>query len=155
MTPCLNTVNCAVWVRVLCWNSLGLQIQARFYINPPDRVLLTSQEATLTQSSITNCTFLSFLLFQLTRSSFCIYLGMDHARLLSRSFFHHPSNSSSNHTCPSVNESGPTIIPLVGSMSYHTLSSIVAGVCLVLTSVLALISLMRHAAHYSSPVQQR
>ncbi|OCK91020.1 uncharacterized protein K441DRAFT_642148 [Cenococcum geophilum 1.58] len=40
-------------------------------------------------------------------------------------------------------------------MSYHTLSSIIAGVCLVLTSFLALISLMRHAAHYSSPVQQR
>ena len=82
-------------------------------------------------------------------------LSMDRARLLSRSFFHHPSNSSSNHTCPSVNESGPTIIPLVGSMSYHTLSSIIAGVCLVFTSALALISLMRHATHYSSPIQQR
>ncbi|OCL13549.1 hypothetical protein AOQ84DRAFT_385338 [Glonium stellatum] len=79
---------------------------------------------------------------------------MDHIRILSRSLFHH-SSSSSNHTCPSVTESSPTIVPLVGSMTYHTLTAIIAAICLIITTVLAAISLIRHATHYSSPTQQR
>ena len=165
-TPCLNAVNCATWVQVLCWNSQLLwnttdggcrsRLRANEILYKSSRLSLAHISGGHSHPKLYHKFHIFVLSFISTYPVILLHnLGMDRARLLSRGFFHHPSNSSSNHTCPSVNESGPTIIPLVGSMSYHTLSSIIAGVCLVFTSALALISLMRHATHYSSPIQQR
>ncbi|OCL02017.1 DUF300-domain-containing protein [Glonium stellatum] len=83
---------------------------------------------------------------------------MGFAALAPRSFFHHGdsnSSSSANHTCPSVNESGPKIVPFVGSITFHTFSTYLSGICLLISSSLAIVSLVRHATHYSSPTQQR
>ena len=66
-----------------------------------------------------------------------------------------PRDDKSNHTCPSVNTSGPPIEPLFGSITFHTFATILSGACLALTAVIAFFHIMRHATHYSCPTQQR
>lgn len=57
--------------------------------------------------------------------------------------------------CPTQNESGPTIVPFVGSITYHAFSTILAGACGAFSTVLVFFLLLQHATHYSNPVQQR
>ena len=93
---------------------------------------------------------------------------------VARGLLHHGSgsgSSSSNHTCPSSNESGPSmpesqllntiwlltspaIVPLVGSMSFHTFSMILSGACGAFALVISLYLVFSHAMKYSTPVQQ-
>ncbi|OCL03323.1 hypothetical protein AOQ84DRAFT_347890 [Glonium stellatum] len=74
---------------------------------------------------------------------------------VARGLFRHDSGSLSNRTCPHPDESGPTIVPLVGSMSFHKFSMILSGACGVFVLVLCLYSVFSHAMKYSRPVQQR
>ncbi|KAF2802925.1 uncharacterized protein BDZ99DRAFT_468590 [Mytilinidion resinicola] len=62
---------------------------------------------------------------------------------------------SKNHTCPAPDTNGPTIVPLFGSMSFKTFSTVVAGATSIVTILLALTLVLRHATHYTIPKEQR
>ena len=65
------------------------------------------------------------------------------------------SESSSNHTCPVEDHSGPPIVPLVGGHTFHSFATILSGACGLLSLLIILVAIFQHAKHYSSPVQQR
>jgi hypothetical protein len=70
---------------------------------------------------------------------------------------HDSGDSSSNSTlvCPSQNESGPAIVPLVGSMTFHTLATIISGAFGIVAILISFLTIMRHAMHYTDPTKQR
>jgi hypothetical protein len=73
-----------------------------------------------------------------------------------RSLLHHDGSSTShNHTCPSEDNTPPTIVHLVGNLTYHQFSTALSGACAILSALIAFIIIALHTFHYSNPVQQR
>jgi hypothetical protein len=72
--------------------------------------------------------------------------------LLARGLF--KGDKDDDPTCP-ADPADKTITPLIGSMSYHAFSSILAGACAVFSLIVVSIVIIRQATNYSSPVQQR
>lgn len=64
-------------------------------------------------------------------------------------------SDSNNHTCPAEDTSGPDIVPLVGSMTFHTLAIVLAGAFSAATLTLSFFHVSQHANHYTCPIQQR
>lgn len=81
------------------------------------------------------------------------------AVLLARGLFHHNddsnSTSSSKHTCPIENTSGPDIVPFVGNLTFHQFATILSGSCAIISALIAGVLIALHASNYSNPVQQR
>jgi hypothetical protein len=78
--------------------------------------------------------------------------------LIARGLLHHDndnSNSSPKHVCPTKDTTGPDIVPFVGTLTYHRFSTILAGACAVLSTLIVGVLIARHALNYSNPVQQR
>ncbi|KAH7093706.1 organic solute transporter Ostalpha-domain-containing protein [Paraphoma chrysanthemicola] len=65
------------------------------------------------------------------------------------------SNSTSQHICPVKDTTGPTIVPFVGTLTYHQFSVILAGACALLSALVVCVLIATHAMNYSNPVQQR
>lgn len=72
-----------------------------------------------------------------------------------RGIFNHGSTTSQNQTCPSVDNSPPSIVPFVGALTYHQFSTILSGSCAILSALIAGTIIALHAFNYSNPVQQR
>jgi len=64
-------------------------------------------------------------------------------------------HNHSKETCPTVDESGPDIVPLVGNLTFHTLSIIIAGAAAALSCLVALFLIILHATHFSNPAEQK
>jgi hypothetical protein len=60
-----------------------------------------------------------------------------------------------DRTCPVENHEGPTIVPFVSGHTFHSFATILSGACGLLSVLIVLIAIFRHARHYSSPIQQR
>ncbi|RDW75725.1 hypothetical protein BP5796_06546 [Coleophoma crateriformis] len=59
-------------------------------------------------------------------------------------------------TCPVADTSNdPTIVPVVGNLTFHTLSIIIGGGCAVLASIVAIFLIIQHATHFSNPAEQK
>ncbi|KUJ18918.1 DUF300-domain-containing protein [Mollisia scopiformis] len=63
--------------------------------------------------------------------------------------------SSTNYTCPTSTVTDPAQSPIVGSLSFHQLITIISGACTVFACVLSFYLIFRHATHYSLPKEQR
>ena len=63
--------------------------------------------------------------------------------------------SATSHVCPAENLNGPTIIPIVGSYTFHEVATIVSGACALFSAILCGFVIAGHATNYSFPVQQR
>lgn len=78
------------------------------------------------------------------------------ALLIARRLFHDDDdNDDSKHVCPSEDTNGPAIVPLFGSMTFHTFATILAGACAIASCLIILFVILRHATNYTNPVQQR
>ncbi|KAF2092991.1 hypothetical protein NA57DRAFT_61850 [Rhizodiscina lignyota] len=66
---------------------------------------------------------------------------------------HH--HSSSNHTCPVPDASGPAILPLAGSLTAHSVFIIIAGATALFAGLAALLLIFLHATHFSCPREQK
>jgi hypothetical protein len=86
-------------------------------------------------------------------------LDMHPLFLTTRGLLHHDdngnSNSSSKHVCPTKDTTGPNIVPFVGNLTYHQFSTILAGSCAVLSTLIVGVLIAMHALNYSNSVQQR
>ncbi|KAF2008160.1 hypothetical protein P154DRAFT_614529 [Amniculicola lignicola CBS 123094] len=76
----------------------------------------------------------------------------DFSSLLIRGIFSDDDNDK--RVCPTVDNGGP-VSPIVGSMTFTTLSTIIAGACAALSCLICLFLISQHAFNYSNPVQQR
>lgn len=64
-------------------------------------------------------------------------------------------DSATSHVCPSENLDGPTIVPIVGSYTFHEVATIVSGACALFSAIICGFIIAGHATSYSFPVQQR
>jgi hypothetical protein len=63
--------------------------------------------------------------------------------------------SATSHVCPAENINGPTIVPIIGSYTFHEVATIVSGACALFSTVICSFIIAGHATNYSFPVQQR
>jgi hypothetical protein len=82
-------------------------------------------------------------------------LNMNPLVLTVRGLLKSAEEKATNRICPIENHTGPAIIPFVGSLTYHRFSTILAGACAVLSTLIVLVLIALHATNYSNPVQQR
>jgi hypothetical protein len=76
--------------------------------------------------------------------------------LTTRGILNHDENDkSSKHVCPTEDTTGPTIVPFIGSLTYHQFSTILSGSCAALSTLIICVLIATHAFNYSNPVQQR
>lgn len=73
--------------------------------------------------------------------------------LVVRHIFDHGDDAE--HVCPVKNHNGPPIVPLFGSMTFHTFATILSGSCAIASCLITLFIIFQHATHFSNPVQQR
>ncbi|MCJ1454278.1 hypothetical protein MMC28_004630 [Mycoblastus sanguinarius] len=65
----------------------------------------------------------------------------------------HKDNSKA--TCSIPDTSGPAIQAIVGTLKWHSLSMIVAGVTALFSILVAIFLIFRHACHFSNPAEQK
>jgi hypothetical protein len=64
-------------------------------------------------------------------------------------------DKATKRVCPTEDHTGPAIVPFVGDLTYHQFSSILAGACAIISTLLVVVLIALHATNYSNPVQQR
>jgi hypothetical protein len=82
---------------------------------------------------------------------------MNASLFIARKLFHHPddndnsnsSHSSSNHSksnqpCPTEVNSGPAIVPIFGSTTFHSFATILSGACAIFSTLIVLAIIFLH-----------
>lgn len=91
--------------------------------------------------------------------AFLVFFSIDMtvAYLIARKLLGGDDGDDKDKSCPVPPTSLPSseIKPVVGSLSFHSFATILAGSCGILTFLIILTSVIRHATHYSNPIQQR